>query len=887
MRSLFLIVMIFIHFGALAVVRQVSGYGTGENLEQAIYAAQGDAVLNAGGYTKISIETSEVQVLNDTGISSNALFISDYKLIESGKSFDGMYARILATLCDPEESEFRHNGKVCEGVGVGDTQFAARATAVGEAILPLGIDAQSIAIFEGEEIVKDEIFLSGQAFVTEIEEIEHSRKGDVYFSKVRFKVFEEKNLSSDISSVRRRRSVGIGTNIFEAIQSARVGAVIDLGSMYNTKVKYSVGVLDSKIINRKWTGFCYDSKIIEIRQEKGKWIVTLDVSVNQDSAAHVLDRVVQGFGYGRSDNRAEALEYAKRDAIINSACVADVATSYSNGIAIKEDVHVVGIGYISDFDVSFSKLGDDFVAKFEGPVFLARNNNSSLSSRSLKKSVGHSKYKDGYKAYLLARYQAAINAGALYVVDRVHNGNKIIENNCDISSEQNYFCFNFDAQQILSGSDDGVYVRMRVLSDSDSTTFSAQGVGLAPTEDVAIELAKTDAILNANSHIETNLKYNWSERVFSRQKMTGTSFLKNYESTTTLLENGCYLALAKVCLGDSQRRLIINFNKEYSNGSLQSALDSRRKMLIKSGATVRASMEYKDLALHESTSVYEAKGFLANCQKNMEQTKDKKYRFEYSGDVSHAPFTDKEDNTVSVLGYGEGKSFEKAMDFAIKDAVINAGSEFSVQESYSQGDCKSGFSTYSAAGYVFKVEVISSEKSGDNYIVKVLCDIASSRGDSADKGKKRVKVKGWGVSEYDAKINALSNAVDAVFGRYTEVVLKEFNGSITSYYPFDCAFAKGYIRTSKVKQVDQKDGVYEVVISAVVVQRGKEGWGWKMTTFIIVFLCVVLSVLKAKSTIFTIIVWIMALAALFATGHWAVGITIILLGLGVIYSDGD
>jgi cell division protein FtsW (lipid II flippase) len=88
------------------------------------------------------------------------------------------------------------------------------------------------------------------------------------------------------------------------------------------------------------------------------------------------------------------------------------------------------------------------------------------------------------------------------------------------------------------------------------------------------------------------------------------------------------------------------------------------------------------------------------------------------------------------------------------------------------------------------------------------------------------------------------------------------------------------VEESKVKNAVQKMGLYEVSISAVVRQRGKEesGWGWITAIIVIIVLLSIIAGVKNKGV--AIVVWLISAISLFATGHWAVALTITILGLG-------
>ena len=177
--------------------------------------------------------------------------------------------------------------------------------------------------------------------------------------------------------------------------------------------------------------------------------------------------------------------------------------------------------------------------------------------------------------------------------------------------------------------------------------------------------------------------------------------------------------------------------------------------------------------------------------------------------------------------------------------------------------------------------MLSNEVDKDGrYVVKVLSDISTARKDELEIAKKKVEVKGWGLCETAAKEDAERNAVDKVFGRHVKASLEEVDGIVQSSGSSSTAFENGYIEESKVENVAQKMGLYEVSISAVVRQRGKEdpSWGWITAIIVIIVLLSIIAGVKNKGV--AIVIWLISAISLFATGHWAVALTITILGLG-------
>jgi hypothetical protein len=308
---------------------------------------------------------------------------------------------------------------------------------------------------------------------------------------------------------------------------------------------------------------------------------------------------------------------------------------------------------------------------------------------------------------------------------------------------------------------------------------------------------------------------------------------------------------------------------------------NRRGLFIKSGATVTADMDYKNLDLVSSSATYSSKGILSGCEVDVINAENGQYSSKTTGKVLPATYNGYRSG-IKVFGYGQGSSYEEARKAAVADAVVNANSDFSAEEKYEQGRYVSGWSKCSAEGYIFDYEVLSKSIGQDGqYFVKVMCNISTARKDELGIAKKKVDVKGWGLSESAAKEDAERNAVDKVFGRHATSILEEINGEVQVQNSSSAPFENGYVEESKVKNAVQKMGLYEVAISAVVCQRGKEesGWGWITATIVIIVLLGIIAGVKNKGV--AIAIWLISAILLFATGHWAVALMITFLGLGL------
>lgn len=844
-----------INFGLFAAVRQVTGYGSSDDLERAVYAAQGDAVLNAGGKTTVSILVADEKLERDGAVSSNEVFLLEYEMLEKGESFDGIYARIRAKVCDVSEREF-DNGKVVTGEGKGVTERAARASAIGNAILSLGSRVRAVGIFEKEELIKDEVIFTGWAYVSQVEELEKKVSDGLHTYKVRFKVFENKRHSGDGADV-EKSAWGAGATPIEAMAAARVRAILDFNSSYVVRMIYDMGEFKSKIIKKNWKGLCYGTTVVNSKEIGGGWRLWLKMRFNDDVASGLAGGVSQGVGYGVGKDEDEAVVRAKLDAVLNSCCVADIVTSYAEGCAPDERMSLSGRGYIGKVDIEGIASRGARTVKVQGPVSRSESQNSTCT---LDTAYGRGCNTDVYKSYLEARHRAVMNGGAYYRVDREYRGNTIVGESCDASASHSIR--RFELTSGMSGDRDGaVEICMDQTPGDGAEACSIKGVGVSESVDVAKELARSDAALNFCSDVEANTKYDRSQTDYSHCRMRGSAYLAGCEISVKKMADGRYIAISEaraVRDGASGAKLgerKASFEVRGHGEAFRSVNEARRRMFIESGSLVEASAEYESLNMVRASALYRSEGILSGCDVDVSGGSDGAYKVRVGGRVSPLGESGYE-KWSEVIGLGRGDTFEVAKKAAVEDAVLNANSRFAAEERYENGRFAEGTTRYDGAGCVFLAEVCECQKDGEGYRVKVLCDIASTRGDEQKEAEKEVTVKGWGLDEESAKADALRNAVDKVFGREVKVSMKEVDGVVVSHESSESVFEKGYVESSEVNESEHKMGLCEVEITAVVRQEGVDDDSWSWTGIIL------------------IILGVLALCA-----NWVLGLIVIIVGL--------
>lgn len=841
---------------ASAEMRTVTGYGTGDTLDQALIMAQSDAVLNAGGKVATSEQVQGDVLVSDKGVSSNVLFVSKYKILEKGESFDGVSARIEAKVCNVSERQFE-NGKYVIGEGIGSTERMARLAAIGNAISSLGVKIKAVGEYNKDVLVKDETEAVGWAFVTEIQDIDCSSQNGKYKCKIKIKVFANKT-ESGIAKYFSKETAGRGSSFIEAVNNARTKAVFDLDSAYAVKTIYNSGEFVSRSIRHDWRGFCYGTEVTSRNQSDNAWDVNVKLNFDENESSHLADGVFSISGFGFANSQEDAIEDAKRDAVLNAGSVAEVSVTYEEGKELVEQSRFRASAYIGMQKADIQPVGEGFSAQIDAKVSRDRGRDSECRlAKSTVKEVG-----DAYRSYLVARFKSVVNAGALYDVDRVYRGRIILNDTCSMTSARTESGFDVELSFPNNDSESGsAQIQMKGLSGGEVVGETASGVGLGKTEATAFVLARNDAVINASSKISVKGKYDKHALKEVEQLFVGNAFIGNVSIDRKVDYPNGQLVYVKSCVcGDSKgarkvRPSRLDYEAKAASADAAIAL-ARRGLLMKSGAMAKVRMKYKGFELIQSDAEYSASGVLTDCKMQIASVSKNAFSVRASGRILE-PNSNRGESKIEGVGFGP--SFQDARKAAIAYAILNGRGSVCGEEKYDMGMLKAGSSKCNADGFLFNIELLQCVQNGGRYFVKVLCTFANEEGKLSG-AKKKVEAVGWGLDEDAAKMDAERNAVDSVFGRRITATLAENNGEVTSKQDTEQSFSDGYVEDTKVDEVKVEDGLRMVKIKTVVRQRGVEesfhlGWiGWIVVILIALLLCKVHPVLGVIFFIIALIV---------------------------------
>lgn len=890
MRTLIFTLFVFVAFFACAAMRTVIGYGTGDTLEQALIMAQGDAVLNAGGKVT-SVEKLQGDVLiSDRGISSNELFVTEYKILEEGESFDGVSARIEAKVCNISERQFE-DGKDVLGEGSGTSKRLARLAAIGNAMSRLGVGIRAIGEYEGDLLVRDETEAFGWAYVSSIEELEKSCRDGRYESKVKVKTFSCK-AESGIGRNFLKETSGKGDTLLGAVNNARSRAFLGLPASYAAKTTYESGEYVSRSIRQNWQGVCFGAEILNSQSVGDAWNVKLLLKLNESGDANFAVGVSPVSGLGIANDRKNAIEDAKRDALLNAGSAVEASVAYDEGKDrepfVVERVRFRSVGYVGLQSVVAQSVGDTVSAQIDAKVSHERARDWECR---LDKAVAEVADGDVYSSYLVARFESFVNAGALYDVERAYENGHLLTDTCSITSERENCGFSFEkVRDGEGGNAHAVRVEAYGLSGGEVSGKTAFGIGFGETGAVAFELAKNDAVVNASAKVSVKGQYDKYDLKEIEQQFVGRAFVGEVSIESALERSRGHLVCAKAHVSGSQSEAYSTrpHRVDYETSALTvdaAIARAHRGLLMKAGATATVLMRYKGDHLEQSDAEYRSQGRLSDCKIRISRDAQGMYLVHASGKIFDPEWRSDE---AKVRGFGFGRTFSEARENAIACAILNSNGAISGEERYEMGVLKSGRSRCEGDGYLFAVALEECVPGEEGCFVRVQCTYAGESG-KLSSGRKTVKAVGWGESEAVAKIDAERNAIDSVFGRRIFAMMAEDNGVLTEKRTSNQAFCDGYVEETKVEEARIENGLHIVKIKTVVCQKDVEDstevdWlVWAVWLFIFTGIVGVVreKVGKRKAVaVGLIIAFVMLLA-----GLWIPALLMTILGLGAAYNE--
>lgn len=363
MRSLFCGFSLIACAVAWAGANEFMGYGSGDDLQQALVAAKVDAIHNAGGKAEIIAEAKKDKLLADGGKSENEACLISYEITEKGESFDGTYVRIKAIISKNEDYKLKDGAHEITGSGVGASDREALVMAISDAIFESGARIKVFAKFAGEEMVADESSFSAKGIVAASAMESKGRSGDNSAVKVKCKIASESVGTVECSAK------GVAEDLTSALAVARRNLILGAGSEWMVNASYKNGTLSGYTTKREKTAHVYLVRVSDVENKNGKISVKLAGRVGDaaSSDAMIERQEADGCGYGKTLDAA--YKAALIDAIAESGCEAKAKSEYDHGREIRSSSSCKSVrNYFGDRQVTFSKDNDGFQARVKAVI---------------------------------------------------------------------------------------------------------------------------------------------------------------------------------------------------------------------------------------------------------------------------------------------------------------------------------------------------------------------------------------------------------------------------------------------------------------------------------------------------------------------------------------
>lgn len=349
---------------AWAGANEFMGYGSGDNLQEALVAAKVNAIHNAGGNVEIVAEAQEDdKLLADGGKSENEACLISYEITEKGESFDGTYVRIKAIISKNEDYKLKDGIQEITGSGVGARDREALVMAISDAVFESGARIKVFAKFEGEEMVADEASFSAKGIVTASAMESKDQSGGNSAVKVKCKIASESVGTVECSAK------GGAEDLTSALAVARRNLILGAGSEWTVHANYKDGTLSGYTTKREKAAHVYFVRISDVETENGKTFVKLAGRIGDTASSDaIIERQeADGCGYGKTLDAA--YKAALIDAIADSGCEARAMSEYDHGREIRSTSSCQSErNYFGDRQVTFIKDNDGFQAKVKAVV---------------------------------------------------------------------------------------------------------------------------------------------------------------------------------------------------------------------------------------------------------------------------------------------------------------------------------------------------------------------------------------------------------------------------------------------------------------------------------------------------------------------------------------
>ena len=361
MRTAFMLIGAFLIAHACADVCDVIGYGSGDDLQQAIVAAKVDAALNAGGRVTTQTEVDREKLVSDGGAVENEIHLLSHKIVETGESFDGAYVRIKAKMSTNGEYPLKDGDNDVEESGIGVSEPAALKMAKSHAILSSGVKIRALAKYEEERLVADEASFLARGVITNCSVLSVVKTNGNYEARVKCRILQD---STRLPAEETAVASGSGQNSALAVATARRNLVMS-GAEFVVQTDYKEEAQTSFLtrLHRKVGLMALKAQSIE-KQPDGELKAVVGAKILNSGVVPSVGQTADCVGYGRGVSLAAAHQAAIGDAVINSASKVVVDAEYDHGNLLKSKVSFDGVGhYFGETNFSCESIGNRCVGQ--------------------------------------------------------------------------------------------------------------------------------------------------------------------------------------------------------------------------------------------------------------------------------------------------------------------------------------------------------------------------------------------------------------------------------------------------------------------------------------------------------------------------------------------
>ena len=803
MRRLFFTTFLLCAYASrlIAVEREAIGYGSGDDLVQAVAVAEGDAVLNAGGKASFIAEVQKDKLLTDTGFISNEVYLVSSTTIETGDSFDGTYARVKVRVSDIEDLSKKSGSVQVEGVAHAKTKDAATILALGNLIINAGKKIRAYGKFENEELVKDETTLMGDGFLRDYKIVASSNVADECYVKIAAAVTPYSSAGNNAGG-ELGTGKGNGKRLVEAMTRARKSIVSATGAGYKAAQVFSSGTLLRDVLEKDVAGKSGRLSVGVVSAPAGH-----EVMIDQAEQDNV--RTIEGYGLAESDDGL--YELARADAVVNTRSNYKLATRYENGHRVGDTLLLSENAYVRVLKEENCEEGLHIEASTGGSL-------AEVLGNDVETVVGKGRATSLEEAYATAKFDAIMRSAAKFNVKVVYENEKLSA--CSAVSEANLSCR--DVTVTSSNHGEGGYdvtvssAFAQLQSDDDGDTI---GWGFSSDSETALIMARSDALLNRFGRLSKHSSFEFGKALEGGARVSARGYVGTLRNEENIA--GGKSVLASVGTSEKAVRRDESFTVHgFGEGDniVAAMAAARLDSVCRAGMNIDASIDYNNGNAHYGAITGESGADIRGAYNPEFRADDGKFTF--AADFELANFGNGGAACRRTIGYGEGASVVAARSAARREAALNACAS-ATREYRIDGGTAVAYESKISASCVLVEEVVEPSTIRGGVIVKSDVEFADSYQEMRGY-KETVRIKGYGLTKESALQDAERNAIDKVFGRKLTVSATWQKGEEPVYNFSEVPFADGYAESSKAKNAIACCGGWCVDAEVVVRQRGKD-----------------------------------------------------------------